>query len=194
MEQNHESVFRDAKCSSNTNSFANSALIHSQSIRNISRSDWKPSWPTVKMGFPGRGWDLCRPVLPLGGEGTWDSHMTNPTLNPPIPEGDRLLVFYRGVSTKHASGQRSREAIGLATIRRDGWVSLETGHIREGQLVTHELPLRKTMILELNVNCYSGYIAVDVLGPEGVLFWMVLMRRPAGYCHADCNRIFHSRE
>ncbi len=59
-------------------------------------------------------------VLPLGGEGTWDSHWVVPTLNPPLVVDDRLLMFYIGAGTKHGSGARHRRAIGMATLRRDG--------------------------------------------------------------------------
>ncbi len=55
-----------------------------------------------------------------------------------------------------------RRGIGLASTRRDGWVSLEAGRT-EGRLVTMALPLEKPMALEVNANVYSGYLAVDVL-------------------------------
>jgi len=103
-----------------------------------------------------------QPVLPLGGEGAWDSHWTAPTINPPITWGDRVLVPYTGAGTKHGSGVRHRRGIGLASIRRDGWVSLEAGRA-EGLLVTAALPLEKPMTLEVNANVYSGFLAVDVI-------------------------------
>lgn len=102
------------------------------------------------------------PVLPTGGEGAWDSHWVVPTFNAPIPEGDRLLVFYSGAGTKHGSGNRHRRAIGLASIRKEGWISLEAGRT-EGVLVTNPLPLTKPMKLEVNANCLTGYLAVEVI-------------------------------
>jgi hypothetical protein len=101
-------------------------------------------------------------VLPRGGEGAWDSHWVVPTLNPPIPWGDRVLIPYVGASTKHGSGARHRRGIGLASIRRDGWVSLEAGRT-EGVLVTKALPAEKPMALELNADVYSGWFAVEVI-------------------------------
>jgi len=123
------------------------------------------------------------PVLPLGGEGAWDSHWVVPTLNPPIPYGDRLLIPYIGASTKHASGERHKRGIGLATIRKDGWVSLEAGRT-EGVLVTKKLPLTKPMKLELNVNCYSGYVTADVIAAEPESYFEPI----PGY-EADASRI-----
>ncbi len=102
------------------------------------------------------------PVLPLGGEGAWDSHWAVPTLNPPIAAGERLLVPYIGAGTKHGSGVRHRRGIGLASIRRDGWVSLEAGRT-EGVLVTGPLPLRQPMVLEVNANVHSGYLTAAVI-------------------------------
>lgn len=131
----------------------------------IERLDTQLAWST-----DGHTWQRIgnrRPVLPMGGEGAWDSHFVVPTLNPPIPAGDRLLVPYTGGSTKHASGKAHKKAIGLASIRRDGWVSLEAGRATEGVLLTNPLPLTEPMKLELNVNVYSGYVAVDVLTPGG---------------------------
>ncbi|MBN1555342.1 MAG: hypothetical protein JXA11_11395 [Phycisphaerae bacterium] len=107
-----------------------------------------------------------KPVLPLGGEGAWDSHWTVPTFNPPIPDGDRLRVFYSGASTKHGSHSRHRRAIGLASMRREGWISLEAGRA-EGVLVTNPLPLRKPMKLEVNVNCLTGFIKAEVIEAKG---------------------------
>lgn len=101
-------------------------------------------------------------VLPLGGEGSWDSHWVQVIPTPPIPDGNRLRVFYSGADTKHASGLHHRRAIGLATMGRDRWVSLEAGKV-EGQVVTGALPLTRPMKLELNANVTSGHISVDII-------------------------------
>ena len=90
-------------------------------------------------------------------------------LQPPIPDGDRIRIYYTGCDTKHASGLRHRRAVGLATIRRDGWVSLEAGS-QEGMVVTRELPLVEPMQLQGNVNCYSGYFAAEVISASKNLF------------------------
>jgi len=101
-------------------------------------------------------------VIPTGGEGAWDSHWVVSTFNAPIPMGNRLWIFYSGACTKHGSGVKHRRAIGLSSIRKDGWVSLEAGRA-EGILVTTKLPLDKPMRLELNANCYSGYITAEII-------------------------------
>ena len=105
-------------------------------------------------------------ALACGGEGAWDSHWVVPTLNPPLTAGDRLLSFYVGAATKHGSGLGHRRAIGLASLRRDGWVSLEAGRA-EGQVVTTTLPLERRMQLEANVSCPTGYFAAELLHADG---------------------------
>ena len=105
------------------------------------------------------------PTIPMGGEGAWDSHWTVSTNNPPFVVGDRLLTFYSGAGTKHGSKERGRRSIGLASLRKDGWVSLEAART-EGVVVTAPLQLKEPMQLELNVDCYSGYISTEVMSTE----------------------------
>jgi hypothetical protein len=105
------------------------------------------------------------PVLRMGGEGAWDSHWVVSTNNPPFLVDDRLMIFYSGAGTKHGSKNRHKRGIGLASLRRDGWVSLEAGR-EEGVVVTAPLPLEKPMQLELNANAYSGYVSVEVMAAE----------------------------
>ena len=122
----------------------------------LARSDDAVSWRRLGARTPG---------LAAGGEGAFDSHWVVPTYNPPLPEGDRLLIPYSGGSTKHASKNRHRRAVGLASIRKDGWASLEAGRT-EGFLVTKALPLNRPTVLEVNANCHSGWLRVDVLPAE----------------------------
>lgn len=105
-------------------------------------------------------------ILPCGGEGGWDSHWTVPTLNSPFLRDGRHQVLYSGASTKHGSQDLHRRAIGLASLRQDGWVSLEAGR-SEGVVVTALLPLRKPMRLKLNVSAPSGYAIAEILDAQG---------------------------
>jgi hypothetical protein len=137
--------------------------------RGMERLDTHLAWSR-----DGIHWQRVEPrdaALALGGEGTWDSHWAVPTNNAPIPAGDRLLVPYTGAGTKHGSGKRHCRGIGLASIRQEGWVSLEAGRA-EGVLATAPLPLIEPMELEVNADCRTGVLAVEVqsaaFGEEGV--------------------------
>ncbi len=106
-----------------------------------------------------------QPIFALGGEGSWDSHWVVPTFNAPILKDDRYWIFYSGASTKHGSKKLHKRGIGLASIRKDGWVSLEAGR-SESRLVTQALPLEKPMKLELNVTCPSGYVTAEIISRD----------------------------
>jgi hypothetical protein len=55
----------------------------------------------------------------------------------PVVLGDRILIYYAGSAAAHGLGGKLNIGmdIGLATLRRDGWVSLEAGD-QGGVLVT----------------------------------------------------------
>jgi hypothetical protein len=120
------------------------------------------------------------PTIPLGGEGGWDSHWTVSTYNAPFPDGDRLQIYYIGAGTKHGSGARHRRGIGLASIRKDGWVSLEAGR-EDGVMATPPLPLQAEMRLEVNVNAFSGYFSAEV--------WSVEENRPLRGYEGNASRV-----
>ncbi len=92
---------------------------------------------------------LAGPLIERGSEGSWDEHMIT-TAAPPIRVGDELYIYYSGSASHHdwwAFGKqeldtpeaepdyRARHGLGLATIRADGFVSLDAG-IREGAICT----------------------------------------------------------
>jgi len=121
-----------------------------------------PAW-RVQLAYSADGihWERVgkrETILPRGGEGSWDSGWAVPTSNPPIPSGERLLVPYVGDS------HSGRRAIGLASIRKDGCVSLESTRREGGTVVTQKLPLTRHMRLELNVNCgLGGHVTSEVI-------------------------------
>ena len=51
-----------------------------------------------------------RSVMPLGGEGAWDSHWIMLASTPPEPMGDRLRFWYAGTCTHHGAAERHRRA------------------------------------------------------------------------------------
>ena len=72
------------------------------------------------------------------------------TAAPPIPVGDKLYIYYGGAASHHdwwafsggeldtpetEPGYKVKHGLGLATIRKDGFVSLDAG-LREGAVCT----------------------------------------------------------
>lgn len=87
------------------------------------------------------------PLVPLGEVGEWDRFQLLLTGAPPIRVNDRLYLYYRGTARRHnkvpreydpriAADQDPRTmAIGLATLRADGFASVSASY-DGGRLVT----------------------------------------------------------
>ncbi len=115
------------------------------------------------------------PILPLGEAGSWDDGMVQ-TLNYPLLEQDTIKVFYGGFDQTHGF-KRGRAGVGLATLRKDGFVSLEAGSATGG--VTTK-PLRNLEgELRLNANARGGEIRVELLDEEGAVL--------SGFAGGDCQ-------
>lgn len=83
-------------------------------------------------------------LIPLGAADEWDPHYHAPTL-PPILVGDELWIYYFSMPLLDPEKVGLEEAqaaqisrIGLASIRRDGFVSLDAGPT-SGRVVTRPL-------------------------------------------------------
>ncbi len=115
------------------------------------------------------------PILPLGPDGAWDDGMLF-TTNHPLVEGGTIKLYYGGFDVTHG-GKGGNAGIGLATLRKDGFASLDAGD-RVGTITTKPLngaqgPLR--------VNCSSregGWLKVEVLSEDG--------KAVSGYGRDDC--------
>ena len=100
--------------------------------------------------------------LPPGGDGSWDDGML--FCAPLIQHDDQVLIYYGGWDGPHNTSQR-RSGIGLATLRRDGFVSLDAGS-REGVVTTRLLRGAAGPLL-INADARAGSIRVEVLGMDG---------------------------
>ena len=83
---------------------------------------------------------LPEPFIRLGDFGDFDES-TVYVFQAPIVHGDKVLVYYyggnwRGADVLHEKGDKGIFAIGLATVPRDGFVSVDAGKLRPGRLVT----------------------------------------------------------
>lgn len=103
------------------------------------------------------------PILELGPAGTWDAGMIV-TPNHPLVEGDRIKLFYGGFGGTHGAGKQQTAAVGLATLRKDGFASLDAGST-PGRVTTRLLAQARGG-LRVNASLLSGWLKVEVLDRE----------------------------
>lgn len=119
------------------------------------------------------------PFLPNGPEGAWDSGIIFTACQPVVLE-DRILIYYFGmVGDHHGHPQRGwdeskkyyRGSLGLATLRRDGWVSLDIpfvgGHVTTKLVEIPSAADGKSPKLFLNTNAFTGDVQVSLLDENG---------------------------
>lgn len=117
------------------------------------------------------------PFIPIGGkEGDWDAGMIGYTATP-IVVGEQIHIYYGGQRLTHggrwleelekyrAGTVEPLSSIGLATLRRDGFVSLNAGD-EPGTLLTKPFRLPPGP-LHLNVDAHQGEVSVVVLSRGG---------------------------
>ncbi|MBM3861538.1 MAG: hypothetical protein FJ395_18085 [Verrucomicrobia bacterium] len=105
---------------------------------------------------------------PSGGK-NWDAHMVS-IVPAPIEVGDELYFFHGSTAGHHDYWLGGREkldhpeardisltrfAMGLATLRRDGFASLDTGDVRPGVLSTRPVSSPGTTLF-INARCREG--------------------------------------
>ncbi len=118
------------------------------------------------------------PILPLGAAGSWDAGMVF-TARAPLVEGDKVKLWYGGFINHHDTPQkRQRGAIGLATVRKDGFASLDAGE-PVGTILTKTFGnTGGPLLLNYHTNHSSGSVKVEVLDQNNNLL--------PGYSQSDC--------
>lgn len=109
--------------------------------------------------------------LNLGPDDSWEGGMTR-SVERIIRRGHQLYIYYCGVHGPHTGPKirnvvrKHRVAIGLVTLRRDGFVSLEAGD-ETGTLLTKPFPLPSGR-LHVNASANShGRITVAICNKSG---------------------------
>ena len=127
---------------------------------------------------------MRQPILPRGEEGAWDSMGIHTSCRPLI-EGDRLHIYYDGMSGRH-SARRARKCIGRASWRLDGFISRSAQ--QQGEVLTR--PFRCSGE-RLFVNCNArpeGSLKVEVIGVDSQSDDQLnSARTAAGYGPNDCT-------
>jgi hypothetical protein len=155
-------------------------LEQTQTLQLLSSRDAE-TWTRVPGGTE-------RPLIPLADVGAWDRFQIMLTGAPPIPVGDRLYIYYRGTARRHNKVAKEFDpriapdqdpgtmAIGLATVRRDGFASLDASF--DGGTVTTGVLSLGGSALSVNVKADYGEVRVAVLREDG--------EAVEGFAEEDC--------
>ena len=110
----------------------------------------------------------------------WDWGQIYPH-HPPLIVGDEIRFYYAGISARHWAAlhkDKPDHAIGLATLRLDGFVSVETD--RKGTMTTKPIVfLGDTLVI--NANAKGGSLVVEALDVTG--------KPIKGFSASDCAPI-----
>ena len=110
-------------------------------------------------------WDRAadrKVFLPLGGPGEWDRCNHSIASSPPIERDGELWFYYSGRGYKHGAHVVDKEhssGIGLATLRKDGFVSVDAGDT-EGRLVTKPIEITGANLFVNADVAPNGYVVV----------------------------------
>ncbi len=114
------------------------------------------------------------PFLPLGEVGTWDQSMVTPFTSNHIVRDGKIWLYYGGLEHSHQHYSRWNKpgdypgengGIGLATLREDGFISLDAS-LDGGELLTRPLQFRGER-LTVNAQATGGEITVELLDEQG---------------------------
>jgi hypothetical protein len=118
------------------------------------------------------------PVLDVGPAGTWDRGMVFSATQPLVVDG-KVWLYYGGVDGLHAAREPWHSGIGLATMRKDGFVSLDA---KDGVgVVTTKCLLGARGPLHVNAAATGGSLRVEVLTADEKVV--------PGFGRDDCNAI-----
>ncbi|MCZ6681335.1 MAG: hypothetical protein O7E52_29310, partial [Candidatus Poribacteria bacterium] len=129
------------------------------------------------------------PFIPRGKPGAWDWACIYAA--GPIHHDRNLLFFYNGRNLTHngrssrpyesAYSAESQSGVGLATLRPDGYVSVEADSYAPGILTTHRFRQESGGTLTVNVDASVGELRYEVLEDTGDPI--------PGFTAADCDPI-----
>ena len=117
------------------------------------------------------------PILDLAPFGEWDGGMIF-TPNHPLVEGDTIRLYYGACDGYHGGPAEDwKAAIGLATLRKDGFASLDAG-ATPGTITTKRLANAQGP-LRVNADAAGGWLTVEVLDEQGQVI--------PGYASHECH-------
>ena len=146
--------------------------IHLGPHNNVSEQTKIPKITELKMGFSRDGFHWHRPdrvpfVAATRQEGDWDRSYLHGTMGICLVMGDKLwfpYTGYSGIAPDGSRGMYTGASIGMATLRRDGFASMEAGK-KKGTLLTRPVTFSGKYLF-VNVDCPEGELRVEVLDEQ----------------------------
>mgnify|MGYP002629594736 CR=1 FL=1 len=117
------------------------------------------------------GRDWSRPLRHLffsdAGTNTWRYQVLKVFANPPIECDGRLFIYYSGKTGMNDAytGTGPNQALCLATLRMDGFVSIDAGNT-DGTLITRPVNLDGKQLF-INADATGGEIRAALIGNDG---------------------------
>ena len=152
-----------------------------EAVSRANQSPWDgPLHSELTHSRDGHSWQRLEdrlPIIPRGHEGSFDAGCILAVQNKPFTYGDEVRAYYTGINTTHgAPVPPKRVCIGLASWRRDGFVSLDANSTPG---VIETVPLySKENRLYVSANAANGRLAIELLSEEGNV--------REGYSHHEC--------
>jgi len=123
-----------------------------------------------------KNWDRVanqKIFIPLGKSGSWDDGMI--FCAPLFNYNNKTLIYFSAWDNSHDSKERRRSGIGLATLRLNGFVSLDAK--KEGNITTKIIKNAEGPLL-VNANAKEGVLRAEILDKHG--------NPISGYSMKDC--------
>lgn len=143
--------------------------IHLGPNNKIAEEGKFPKLTELKIGFSRDGFHWSRPdrnafIGATRKEGDWDRAYLHGTNGVCLVMGDKLwfpYTGYSGIAPDGSRGMYTGASIGMATLRRDGFVSMQAGKTK-GYLLTRPV-IFSGKYLFVNVDCADGELQVEIL-------------------------------
>jgi len=129
------------------------------------------SWDMINWTRP----PVREQFIPRGGKDEWDRGMIF-TARAPVLVGDKLYFYYGGTDRSH-DDPRVNAAIGLATLRLDGFCSMRAA-ASEGWLITRREPAREPVVSINAKTAKDGFVTAEILDRKN--------RVIPGFSRKDC--------
>jgi len=141
-------------------------MMHTTHVEN----SYKQTTVELTASRDGRHWTRVgrrEEFIPLGRPDEWDPHYHDPC-TPPVLVGGELWIYYRSVPlwSGERKGHDKISRIGLAKLRRDGFVSLNAGST-PGTVVTRPLTFTGERLLVNAEIAEGGYLKAELRDVSG---------------------------